>query len=208
MIANIPRTHFGTPHPWMRAFAAALALTVPAGALLLVALAAVLLFAPAAHAGVLYKSIGPDGVVQFSDTPPANGVVVEQRATGLAPTPALSAAAPLYPSSGPAANPLLALGDGSADDEELAHANQQVDLAEHALALARRALDADSPRLRLGEPARTRTDDDRIAFYEHDLKLARNNLLEMLKARRATMAIAAAEPGAPVLGPLHRLASR
>jgi uncharacterized protein DUF4124 len=176
----------------------------------LAALLALALLAAPAHAGMLYKSIGPNGVVQFSDTPPANGVVVEQRPTGIvaAAAPALGATSALYPSAGPASNPLVALGDGSGDDEALARANAQVDLAEHALALARRALDADSARLRLKEAARAHTDDDRIAFYEHDLKLARNNLIEMLKARRATLAAAAAEPGAPILGPLRRLASR
>ncbi len=172
------------------------------------AILALALLAGAAHAGMLYKSIGPNGVVQFSDTPPANGVIVEQRPTGEAAAPAVAAAASLYPSSGPAANPLVALGDGSADDQALAQANAQVDLAEHALALARRALDADPARMRLRDIAHQHTDEDRIAFYEKDLKVARSNLLEMLKERRAAVAAAAAEPGAPILGPLRRLASR
>ncbi len=163
---------------------------------------------------MLYKSIGPNGVIQFSDTPPANGKVVEERSIGMAAAPASTAFA--GPSGhalsaallGPASNPLLALGDGSADDDALARANAQVDLAEHALALARRAHEGESARMRLADLERTRTDDERIAFYEHDLKLARNNLLEMLKARGAAQASAAAEPGAPILGPLRKIASR
>jgi hypothetical protein len=103
---------------------------------------------------------------------------------------------------------LQGLGDGTDDDEALARANAQVDLAEHALALARRALDADPARMRLASASRTRSDDDRIAFFEHDLKLARNNLLEMPKARRTALAAAAAVPGAPQFGPLRKLASR
>lgn len=173
------------------------------------ALAALALLAAPADAGVLYKSIGPDGVVQFSDTPPATGVIVEQRPTGLAAAiaPAASASA-LYPSAGPASNPLVALGDGSADDEALARANAQVDLAEHALALARRGTDVDSARMRLADAEHARTGDDRIAFYEHDLKVARSNLIEMLKSRRTAIAAASADPGAPILGPLRKLASR
>ena len=198
MVAKVLRPNPNSAHPWMAAFAAAFGLMMPVTALLLMALAAALLFlSPAAHAGVLYKSIGPNGIVQFSDSPPRDGTIVEQRTIGSAP------AAPT-----PAANPLQGLADGSDDDEALARANTQVDLAEHALALARHALDVDPAHMRLDVAARTRADDDRIAFYEHDLKLARNNLLEMLKARRAALAAAAAEPGAPQLGPLHKIASR
>jgi len=167
---------------------------------------ALLMLGPAAQAAMLYKSIGANGVIQFSDTPPSNAVIVEQRPIGTAAALAASSA-PAVP-GGPISNPLLALGDGSADDEELARANAQVDLAEHALALARRALDADPARMALAASARTRGDDDRIAFFEHDLKIARTNLIEMLKSHRAAAALAAAEPGAPVLGPLHKLASR
>jgi hypothetical protein len=167
--------------------------------------ALLVVLAPAVHAGMLYKSIGPDGVVQFSDTLPANGTIVERRPTGEAiPAPAMGMSA----SSGLGSNPLLALGDGSADDEALARANAQVDLAEHALALARRDLDADPARMHLATSDRTRADDDRIAFFEHDLKIARANLIEMLKSRRAATVLAAAAAGAPVLGPLHKLASR
>jgi hypothetical protein len=170
---------------------------------------ALALLAAGAHAGMLYKSIGPDGVVQFSDTPPKDGVIVDQRPTSvvapLAPWPAAPGSAAF---SGASSNPLLALGDGSADDAELALANTKVDLAEHALALARHGLEEDTARIRLDEPTRTRTDDDRIAFYEHDLKLARDNLLGILKSRRAAITVAAAQPGAPIIGPLHRVASR
>jgi hypothetical protein len=153
--------------------------------------------APAVHAGVLYKSIGPNGVIQFSDTPPGNGMIVEERTIGS--TPAAPATA---------GSPLATLDDGNADDAELARANEKVDLAEHALALARRALDGDSVRMRLASQTRTPADDDRIAFFEKDLTIARHNLLEMLKSRRATLAAAAAEPGAPQFGPLRRIASR
>jgi hypothetical protein len=177
---------------------------VTQGAVAAFALAAL---APMAHAGILYKSISANGVVQFSDTPPAEGVVVEQRPTGIDSPPVIAALAGPAVLTGPASNPLLALVDGNADDEALARANAQVDMAEHALALARRGEGVGTSRFRLAEAARTASDDERIAFYEHDLELARANLLAMLKERRAQASVPP-EPGAPILGPLRRIASR
>jgi len=91
-----------------------------------------------ADATVLYKSIGPNGVVQFSDTRPETGVVVEERIVSAA-----SDGAPILGTADGVSlfgfeNPLeLAADNGLELDDALAKANAQVDLAEHALALAR-----------------------------------------------------------------------
>src|SRR5258706_6372956 len=74
----------------------------------------------AAKASVMYKSVSPAGVVEFSDTHPDDRQVVER---------------------------IVGLSDGATPrrdeeswrklDDAVVRANAQVDLAEHALALAR-----------------------------------------------------------------------
>ncbi len=132
-----------------------------------------------AQATVLYKSIGPNGVIQFSDRPPEDGVVVEER---LVPD-ASSDGQPI--GVAPDGMPLLAFenplqigaDDGLDRDEALATANRQVDLAEHALALARASTWTRREGLRLRNSRRASTDTARIAFYERNLRTARANLL-------------------------------
>src|SRR4051812_47024883 len=86
-----------------------------------------------AGASTLYKSVGANGVIQFSDTPPSDSsMVVERR-----PIETLtSVTAAAVASRGGLMNVAQSL-DG---DEYLVRANAQVDLAEHALALARRSM--------------------------------------------------------------------
>lgn len=140
--------------------------------------AAVATFVGAAHAAILYKSIGPNGVVQFSDTPPEKGVIVEQRKIGDPPSMAPNAVSPV------GALALLSVGgvgDGAADDADLARANAQLDLAEHALALARRSTWSARDGLRLQGSDRSMADDARIEFYKRNLSSARQNLLNVLQ---------------------------
>jgi hypothetical protein len=147
----------------------------------LAALFALALASPGAGATVLYKSISPTGVVQFSDTPPENGVVVEQRlvisdAQGAGGAPMELEMVPLTAFM----NPLGLPADGIAPDDAIAQANAQVDLAEHQLALARNGTWDRREGLRLAHPRRGRGDDERIAFYERNLAAARAKLLALL----------------------------
>lgn len=140
--------------------------------------AAALAFAGAAHASILYKSIGPNGVVQFSDTPPEKGIIVEERKIGDPPSMAPNAVTPV------GALALLSIGsvgDGATDEADLARANSQLDLAEHALALARRSTWSPRDGLRLKGVDRNSADDERIDFYKRNLAAARRNLMEVLK---------------------------
>jgi hypothetical protein len=150
---------------------------------LALAIAACTLVPAAASATTLYKSIGPNGVVQFSDTPPENGVVVEERIVGdagsLGQAVPGAAGAPLA-----FANPLEAIAAGVPLDEALARANAQVDLAEHQLALARGSAWTRREGLRLDAPRRKPTDAERVAFYERNLGIARAHLLELLREAR------------------------
>jgi hypothetical protein len=140
------------------------------------AFAACALAATSAGAVTLYKSIAPNGVIQFSDTPPENGVVVEERIVdpGGAGQPIAGGATLAF------ANPLEAVEAGVPLDDALAKANAQVDLAEHQLALARDSAWTRREGLRLRTAHRTRADDERVAFYERNLKVARARLVELL----------------------------
>ena len=126
-------------------------------------------FVGAAQA-MLYKSVSPAGVVEFSDTHPQDREIVEQ---------------------------VAGLSDGAAQrrdeaswrklDEAVVRANAQVDVAEHALALARKS---DSPRdlLRFGERRFTPAEMERVAYYRKSLLTARRVLLEAVARRRWTEA--------------------
>jgi len=152
--------------------------------------------APSSGATVLYKSIGPHGVVQFSDTPPEQGsAVVEIRIVSDA---APSGEAIAGPDGLPLlafANPLELGADGVPPDEALARANAQVDLAEHQLALARNDTWERWEGLRLVSSHRSPADDERIAFYERNLAAARANLLAAMRSSAADPLSAVAERG-------------
>jgi len=142
-----------------------------------------------ADATVLYKSIGPNGVVQFSDTPPETGVVVEQRIVDTA-----SDGAPIVGTDGLSLfgfeNPLeLAADNGLELDDALAKANEQVNLAEHALALARASAWTRREGLRLQTWHRAQGDAARVAFYERNLETARTHLLALLKRGQAPFSL-------------------
>jgi hypothetical protein len=144
--------------------------------------AAIALWAGDAAPTILYKSVSANGVIQFSDTPPENARVVEMRPI------ADSRAAGTFASGGSGLieafeNPLQTVADGTENDAPLARANAQVDLAEHALALARRDLWRQLEGLRLDGGGRNRTDEERIDFYRKNLADARSKLMAALRQR-------------------------
>jgi hypothetical protein len=68
-------------------------------------------------------------------------------------------------------------------DESIARANAQVDLAEHALALARRSMWSELEGLRLTSHRATASDVERVEFYKRGVVAARQNLLEVMRMR-------------------------
>ena len=156
--------------------------------------ASLLLLASAlgAHAAVLYKSVSPDGVVEFSDIPPERNRIVDRiplKDDGL-----LAQAPQALAPQGPPPEPLRD------NDGAVARASAQLDLAEHALALARQkfAMAGDPLQIAAARPARA--DVERIEFYKHGVLAARQNLLEAIKRSRNAanqqVLTASAEPGA------------
>ena len=144
-----------------------------ATALVLAALAA------PAGANTLYKSIDANGTVTFSDLPPPPGSqLLEQRSLG---SPGYSAeAASLAPPVG------LEQAFQTIDyDKALREANERVDLAEHALALARAGIAA-TPRPGLNPVGAglAGPDAERVEFHKRDLRMARIALAELLRSRQ------------------------
>jgi hypothetical protein len=141
-----------------------------------------------AGAAVLYKSVGKDGAVMFSDVPPpSESRLLETRIVG--------------ESRGAQSQrgTIIAMAEadrGFATDEAIAKANALVDQAEHELALARR--DTWSPRDGLGiAPTKLKpSDEQRIAVYRKAVLSARQALMDLLKERRVA-SMTPREPGAP-----------
>jgi hypothetical protein len=131
-----------------------------------------------ASAGGLCRSVDADGAILFSDMPPPSDarIVAQGRANetiGVATAPGM----PCYE---------LAESDGA-----VARANAQVDLAEHALALARQALWSPRDGLRLVAARMTQGDEERVAFYKKGVQVARQQLMDLLRERQAPMQLAA-----------------
>jgi hypothetical protein len=133
-----------------------------------------------AAAAVLYKSMSPQGVLEFSDHPPESGQsrLVEQIR---------------MPDTEPGASNSSSIASGPWREDQareaggaVQRANAQVDLAEHELAEARRQALADSDPMRL-KPARiSRADIERIEYYKKNVLVARQTLLEALQQQRMT----------------------
>jgi hypothetical protein len=105
-------------------------------------------------------------VIQFSDTPPDDkSVLLERR-----------------PGGPPKVTNVLQSPDA---DEAIARANAQVDLAEHALALARRSMWSELEGLRLTTLRASATDVERVEYYKRGVVVARQNLMEALRMRSA-----------------------
>jgi hypothetical protein len=131
--------------------------------------------ATAAPGAVLYKSVAANGTVEFSDLVPEKGRNVERIRIPDTPT----SGAPVTVATGPSSEEQLRETDAA-----VARANAQLDLAEHALAEARRSVVNDSESLRMVSTRMSRADSDRLAFYKKDVLLARAQLLEVLKEKR------------------------
>lgn len=139
----------------------------------MVALSLATLLAPGVQAGMLYKSVGPNGTITFSDVPPAGDArILEQRPISSgAERPGGLAASAIDPAQ---------LIDS---DAALARANSQVDVAEHALALARRNVWSPGDGLKLVSRRASRTDEERIEFYKRNVLAARQSLMELRRDR-------------------------
>ena len=134
--------------------------------------------ATAAPAAVLYKSVDPNGTVEFSDLAPEKGRNVER----IRIPDSSSSGAPMSIASGPSREEQFREADAA-----VARANAQLDLAEHALAEARRTVANDSDPMRMVSARMSRADQDRLAFYKKDVLLARAQLLEVKEKRKATV---------------------
>jgi len=159
---------------------------------------ATLLAAPCmASATVLYKSISPTGVVQFSDVPPSDrSVVLEARSVSASRAPAV-VASDLPPREGNLSGLPYVIEDGSA---ALARANAQLDLAEHALAEALRSMGSTLEDMRLRSRASAASGDARVDFFRRNVQAARENLMNVLKAQAT--ALPAPTPVASAVPPL------
>ena len=76
-------------------------------------------------------------------------------------------------------------------DVAVARADAQVDLAEHALALARQGLWSPRDGLRLVAARMKQGDEERVAFYKKGVQIARQQLMDLLRERQAPMKLAA-----------------
>ena len=137
------------------------------------ALSVATLLVPGTQAGMLYKSVGPNGTIMFSDVPPAGDArILEQRPIS---------------SGGGSGAPVHAGVDVATQliDSEaaVARANAQVDLAEHALALARRNVWAPGDGLKLVSGRPSRVDEERVEFHKRNVLAARQSLMELLRDR-------------------------
>ena len=140
------------------------------------ALAAVGLALPAS-ANVIYKSVDRNGQITFSDVPPPGAIAVLR--IPLSDSAKSAVAAPPVPTDQALAEHL---------DESVRRANAKVDLAERALALARRSVDSGWNPLALENPGKTRADVERIEFFKRDVLVARRGLLSALQSRNASRA--------------------
>ena len=162
--------------------------------------AALAVLATPAGAAVLYKTVDDKGVVMFSDLPPAQGIEAKRIQV-----PEASSAVPGATrqmdviAAGPTTEEKIRLGD-----EAVQRASTQVDLAEHALAVARRPLWEIADPMKLDGPRLTRADRERIDHYKKNLRVAQQQLSDVLRQQRKaevqrTMTADAA--GMPIYGP-------
>jgi len=150
--------------------------------LLGLALAASMVATPAgATSGMLYKAVSPNGTVIFSDTPPSGDVtLVEERALS-----APSGGMPIRSTPNSAGGDPTQILDG---DEAVARANEAVDMAEHALALARRGTWSPADGLKLQQTRLAPADIQRVEYYKTNLKTARTYLAELVRERQSRAA--------------------
>jgi hypothetical protein len=162
-------------------------------------LAACTTFAVPSGAAVLYKTVDEKGVITFSDLPPAPGADAKRIVV-----PEASPAVPGAVQSADATAPETLTEERiRSSDEAVQRASLQVDMAEHALAVARRPLWDPSDLMKLEGPRMSAGDRDRLAYYRKDLKVAQSQLSDLLRTRRRAEAnTMTAEAGMPVYGPM------
>jgi hypothetical protein len=149
-------------------------------------------------ATVLYKTVDEKGVVTFTDVAPAPGADAKRL---LVPDAASAAPGALRPADATAPETLTEERI-RAGDEAVQRASLLVDLAEHALAVARRPLWDPAQLLKLEGPRMSRTDQERVSYYRKNLKVAQSQLSELLRTkRRAEAHTMTAEAGLPIYGP-------
>lgn len=146
------------------------------------AVLALMLTAVPTGASTLYKSVGPNGVIQFSDTPPSDNSVIVERRSIQSLTSVVAASSPTHPA--------MNVSHSLDADESIARANAQVDLAEHALATARRSTWSDLEGLRLTAHRTPAPEVERVEFFKRGVIAARQNLLEILRMRSAPTLLA------------------
>jgi hypothetical protein len=155
-------------------------------------------FATSSGAAVLYKTVDEKGVIMFSDLPPTPGADAKRIVV-----PEASSAVPGAVHSADA-NAAQALTEERirSSDESVQRASLQIDMAEHALAVARRPLWDPSDLMKLDPPRMSAGDRDRLAYYRKDLKVAQSQLSDLLRTRRRAEAnTMTAEAGMPIYGP-------
>jgi hypothetical protein len=135
---------------------------------------AAMLATASAHADI-YKSVDKEGRVVFSDVPLQGAVTIERlKSSGDAKAPSTEAgSSPQY----------LALLEGV--DEMVRQANIKMDLAERALAQARRGIVESYDPLALAGGPSPSVDRNQIEFYKRDVATARRNLMRILQQRHA-----------------------
>ena len=158
-------------------------------------------FAIPAGAAVLYKTVDEKGVVMFSDLPPAQGTDAKRLQVPESSSAVPGALRPTDPviASGPTPEERIRLGD-----EAVQRASTQVDLAEHALAVARRPLWEIADPMKLNGPKLTRADRERLDYYQKNLKVAQNQLSDVLRQQRKAevqRTMTAENTGMPIYGP-------
>jgi hypothetical protein len=124
-----------------------------------------------ASAGVLYKSVDSNGRVTFSDVPVAGAVMTQRIESSESAKPGVgNDNSPIY----------LALAEVS--NEAVARANAQMDMAEHAYALARQQTVGSHDPLSLANPARS-AERQRLEVYKREVLDARKALMRALQQR-------------------------
>jgi hypothetical protein len=152
-----------------------------------------------AGAAVLYKTVDDKGVVMFSDLPPDKGVDAKRLVLPESPAGAPGA---LRSADATAVAPISRVEDTYLGDEAVQRASLQVDLAEHALAVARRPLWEVADPMKLTAVKMSRADQERVDYYQKNLKIAKQQLADLLRSKlRAETRTMTAEAGAPIYGP-------
>ena len=119
-------------------------------------------------AATLYKSVSPEGSIEFSNVRPEGRTQVVE----------LAMADP-----SPGARPAAAGIPLDENDPALVAANEKLDLAEHQFAIARRSTWSPHDGLHLAPTPRTLSDVKRVQYYDRMLSAAHTALIEALGHR-------------------------